>query len=95
MRKTGWPKRMLLDSAGKRVFACCRKCGRRLAELRGSTTARLVYVDNERVGFENLTTANGRAYRWLCQCGAMPQRSGARLDAEFVAAPPRGKVYLA
>lgn len=90
MRNSAWPGRMLLDGTGKRVSAHCRKCGRRLAELRGVDTVKAVAVDDHRVGY----AATGGSYRFTCRCGATPRRRQATLDAEFAAASPRGRVYL-
>jgi hypothetical protein len=94
MRNPQWPARALLDSDGKRVFACCRKCGRRLAELRGSTTAKLIHVDDKRVGYTGVLTPAGGVHQWVCRCGAKPERCAATLDAAFAAAPRGGKIYL-
>ena len=88
------PERMLLDEHGKRVFVHCRKCREWLAELRGYDTAKAIFPADVPVGFKSVPAATGGLYQWTCKCGATPQRRQATLDAEFAAAPPRGRVYI-
>jgi hypothetical protein len=93
MRNPNWPGRMLLDGTGKRVFAHCgkRTCHRRLAELRGVHSVKLVRFDEKRVGYRA-----ARDHHWFtCQCGAKPQRRRTTLNAEFAAAAPKARIYLA